>query len=555
MEVQSVVNEAQAWLSARFELNESSPHGPVPWDWVASKLLDLFYEFPSGVTRAVLVSELEWRWHLRRSGGDARIVESQRYTTRARLKSSPTGLIEANLISITTIADTGVRVATLTNGSSTDTSERSSSLEAIVHPKFCRFIDEGIYQNLFRGNRRFVWVSDVTDRGQRRRLVPTETVLPILSWANSSDRQFIQSHCEEVNFSSHSQQLARNSLLLLHLESINSAEESRLGDDGANYRCRVISLREPLSGTEVKLQLPGDARPIELKYDESTILFLVAGFDQENSYSTVTDAGKPYGSGPSTICLFGRVRSLSRHSVDDEVLDAFRLSLEDGPSITNVLLYGAAAHSCKRLVEGDVVFIENLTVQELPGGGHLALGQPDSETHIRCITTLAAILNSPFLCPRTPLSRASAAPEFHCKAFIVACENLHFESEVICHRDCYREAYFREDNRLFCDFCVQAGVDGIYMCSLVLTLDDGMGKIQALASFGVAEVCIYHEHVVVESCGPSTLLQVLLGEDIGRLEQLARDSYSVLLNREYAFWIVSQPNYDRFLVRAVVACG
>ncbi|KAJ1978108.1 hypothetical protein H4R34_003328 [Dimargaris verticillata] len=167
----------------------------VPWGWVATVLLDVLDEYPSGLTRSIILTELEGR---REDAGDDQYYGlSKRYSTVESLidnSATPQSVFEMQVVAARVLPNTQIWVLGLQGSRGSTKGELSSvthsvngtmhTLELYLHQKFYFLTTDSSYRLVLQCPRtvRFSGARIVQSAGQTVRILPTTLMLFELSW-------------------------------------------------------------------------------------------------------------------------------------------------------------------------------------------------------------------------------------------------------------------------------------------------------------------------------------------------------------------------------------
>ena len=154
----------------------------VPWGWFFTKLAALLTRYPTGVTKAIMFSELECAWRkiekLQAKGG-INSADSLRSIVLSK-HLSPQAVFEVFLKEVNVVEGTHTRIAVVEENEST--AESSFTMEMYLHQKLYAEVDEIMangYKLRFTGCQLF--------GGRRKkslRLLPSESFVVLVNSEN-----------------------------------------------------------------------------------------------------------------------------------------------------------------------------------------------------------------------------------------------------------------------------------------------------------------------------------------------------------------------------------
>ncbi|KAJ3055714.1 hypothetical protein HK097_009599 [Rhizophlyctis rosea] len=161
--------------------------------WVAQRILSLVAQYPSGLTEAILYSELELQW-------DDCSVEFRRGVSRKfELLDSVTdgkligldAVFEVTITASSLLPRTHTRIFTLADESSKRT------VDMYLHQKFYFLTQGPLVDLLNQRSIRLTGTRSVTTNSITR-LLPTEYIIYLLSSKNKNDLDFLQGHFTSI---------------------------------------------------------------------------------------------------------------------------------------------------------------------------------------------------------------------------------------------------------------------------------------------------------------------------------------------------------------------
>ncbi|KAL1920534.1 uncharacterized protein VTP21DRAFT_911 [Calcarisporiella thermophila] len=450
----------------RFEGNGEEPF-PISWTWVASKLLDLLLEYPSGLTKSIVLSELEVQWDeisVEYRRGVAKKFEAIDSLFEGNV--SLEGSFEVSVNSVTEIPSTRTCLFMLCD------EESRHTVGMYVHQKYYELLREEYRRLLFECHPprtiRLTSTRLLTGTRIEPRLLPTEYLIFML--AKERDQAFIECELSKdrlVDIRQEDLQQGREYrfwLKITHIDSVQPAlSQSHLrmvrifvadmaGTDNAFFvlwddQIKMVNLFKKgdylgLYKPYIGPQYPSSGDEYEdatiLEYGSATIVFCLPSMD---SMLTLSSQSQRDGTEPVprddqgymdcklyaeriliknlkpkmlNVTLFGRIIAMAANNPmvrDGACMDRFAIKLQDESGSGDVTLWQSAGHEISSFRVGQYVLLENLTTstsQRSDGTKRLwyVNGSPLSGTRIRCVSSPKAIIASSFLREVLPLAEA-----------------------------------------------------------------------------------------------------------------------------------------------------
>ncbi|KAI9098600.1 hypothetical protein DFS34DRAFT_79113 [Phlyctochytrium arcticum] len=173
--------------------DETSINNEITWNWVAANLLQLVAQYPSGLTEAIILSELEGqntqeeRQYSR--AGSGRKLNNLDALTDGKIVP-PEAVFETCVSKVYTLPGASTPVLTLT------AVEGGRSVDMYLHQKFWSLREE---PGILKQNRilRMTGTRCVTTPTGGIRLLPSEYMAYVLSEKNDMDQQFLKKHFDQ----------------------------------------------------------------------------------------------------------------------------------------------------------------------------------------------------------------------------------------------------------------------------------------------------------------------------------------------------------------------
>ena len=146
-----------------------------PWSWLAAKLASLLSKFPSGVTKAIILAEIQQSWNNYNLHQGRFESSRRRKTTIDSICESKhcaqEAILEARIEAVECIPGTHTKVATLR-----DRIEGRYSIDMYLHQKFCQ-----VEKALLKHKVRFASCRLLqSSTNQKLRLLPSENAVIVL---------------------------------------------------------------------------------------------------------------------------------------------------------------------------------------------------------------------------------------------------------------------------------------------------------------------------------------------------------------------------------------
>lgn len=436
---ETFVSEYRSLLQERLRHSTKPDERIVPWVWVASKLADVLSEFPSGVTKSVIMSELELHWNLRRSLNST--STSSKFAGLASIwsqsASSKEGIMmEATVKDFKQLPDTKNILLTICDLQMQESTGEilGPSFQMFLHHKFHEFTTESCELRELLSNRGIRFSLDgISEFGNRQRVMPTENMVFLLDETSPADRSFISNTFQDsLPFSEQSYLINRRDIyLLLEVVIVDVAVKVRNELGECDSVCKSVYLRHLSSGKQAILELWNDKkiigdmimrgdvialwRPhisscqsdeVRFQYGLDTFIFLVlrqkTGGDGENAASADEQDRLTLSTEPPNISnirlrldsdigfhLFGIVSRILPNAPlsygNGHISDRYGLRLSNGIHTVDVTLWDEVGRSCRHLVEGDIILVQNLRCVPAQSHGHTSvMGSKDLGTSIVC---------------------------------------------------------------------------------------------------------------------------------------------------------------------------
>ncbi|KAJ2316556.1 hypothetical protein GGI00_006980, partial [Coemansia sp. RSA 2681] len=129
----------------------------VPWSWVAAQASQILGDHSSGVSRAVVLAELEAAWH-RHSSSEEQDATVQRtlggFFQRGNTAPAPSALFALRIVGLEQLANTRVWVWRLSGQEPSSSSSSSKrQMAAFVHQRFYAMVESAEFEGFFAAGR------------------------------------------------------------------------------------------------------------------------------------------------------------------------------------------------------------------------------------------------------------------------------------------------------------------------------------------------------------------------------------------------------------------
>ncbi|ORX83396.1 hypothetical protein K493DRAFT_342034 [Basidiobolus meristosporus CBS 931.73] len=450
----------------------------VPWNWVAGKITSLLSEYPSGLTDAIICSELEVQWE-ESSIEYKRGVSKKFGTIDSMLESamSEENVFEVEIKTVRILPGTRTCVITLSD-------QRSPHhLDMYLHQKYY-FLTTDDYKGLFNQNQRQIRITGIRlleNASRFPRLLPTEMMIFMLSSENSYDQRFIKEELEVDKLGDVSgAAIAQGKEYRFWVKIVHIGSEQAGNIPGRLKKLKIfvndmstnenavfllwdeqIAMRDLFKkGDYLGLHRPyinGDSTYSDdmliLEYGTGTVLFcLPSDFSQEVvSSSMPSQTGSSQTTVPRddfglldykyyperiyihdlkpkmiNITLFGRIVAMSQNIPVEKtgtMMDRFAVRVLDITGTCDITLWEAIGHDAAPFRIGQYILLEGLSTSERKENGQCFVnGSEILGCQVRNISTLKGILASPALREMVPLKNAVEYDNFYCRSVIVGWE-------------------------------------------------------------------------------------------------------------------------------------
>nr|XP_027120139.1 uncharacterized protein LOC113737088 isoform X3 [Coffea arabica] len=392
------------------ETENDNSDGPG-WSWIASRILKTCVAYSSGVTPAILLSDLSQAWNEQNRGRAPKkrpecINQLKEKHRRAKLPSTVTidSIYEKRFLSLTSVIEAvivdayclpGTNICMITLGDFWS----SNTIDLYLHRRFYKLADpnNGI---LKKGREAFLTGCHLRTASKscgQARLLPTEYFVVLLDEDQDDDAMLIGAQFCSDSFSSISLEAVKEGVsysLYARIESIGSLETQKYG----NLQKKQITLVDN-DGVKLKFLLWGEQVMLS-KLFSATQLFMVPSIqheervsvsltqsrsqgskllnlsDQRSVISQVTLPCDSQGSIDFSLCPFrsfvvdlhDKMTGLSLYGVVTDIVHerntaktTFSLKLKDITGTIWIKLYFVGLWSLGRLGLGHTVYISGLT--------------------------------------------------------------------------------------------------------------------------------------------------------------------------------------------------
>ncbi|GMP76345.1 hypothetical protein CsSME_00033065 [Camellia sinensis var. sinensis] len=512
------IDYAKSVLSPDKDEGNDESNGPA-WSWIASRILKICIAYSSGVTSAILLSDLSQAWNEQQKIGVSRkrpecINQLKKKHKRLKLPNTVTidSIYEKNFLSLNSVLEAvivdvfllpGTCIYMLTLGDFWS----SSTIDLFLHRRFYNLADpnNGI---LKKGREIFLtgcYLRSASGGSGSSRLLPTEYLVILLDEDQDDDAMLLGAQFCSDSFSSISLGAVNQGVsysLYARIECIGSLEiQGKYGSlqrkqitlvDNDGVRLRFLLWGEQVLvanlfsvGSMLALDRPFVANSFDtaietcgeicLEYGSATQLYLVPFIQHEEQTFVIDLHDKMTG-----ISLYGVVTDIIREVDTAEAI--FSLRIEDTTGAIRAKLHFTNSWSLGRLGLGHSVYISGLTCSMTrKKGAEVLWFENDVRASFINLSCLPALLNSSCLHKLTCLSDLSSKTRSThiCHVRLDQIEHCHVNTRFS-HALCGRFVSKSLSRTVECDFChCSCDAEVARTFHLKITLADGSAKVFA----------------------------------------------------------------------------
>ncbi|KAJ3333996.1 hypothetical protein HDU76_013643 [Blyttiomyces sp. JEL0837] len=478
----ALVETAREQLVNRYAAKtENAPKAVVPWAWVASSILQLLAQYPSGLTPSIIFADLESIFEL--------FLKSN-----SNSKFQPIGeiyRIGKGMTFVMSLHEGDERKCEMFLHRQLN-SFRSKLFEPIIKDLVVRFTGSQV----FPGGTR-----------QKPLLLGTPLLIPCLSMNDARAKSFINSV-----FTARLDQLNRDFLP----ESFNfrakvvsiGPEEVSMIKSGCDHwveetlrKSRKIVMKgiegSDNDGTSHNKKQQKRAQVFYL-YDEYlrlTELFAVGDIlaFYQPKISVGTNIEISFGESTVIFLIQDEKESMPMVGSHGRKCDRYGLRIIDGTGSVDLTLWDELGHQCEKLQVGQLVFLDRLRASEPKANGSCYVSAAkESDSRIFSVSSNLSMLNSLSLRTHSLLDEAKNIHEpIYCRAVITGWRGPEDKGwMVFSHSKCRRPLDI-VNNVHFCSFCaIYPDDDREYSFRVIFSLDDGSATVDAMAGHAAAEVIL-----------------------------------------------------------------
>ncbi|KAI8917999.1 hypothetical protein BC831DRAFT_133045 [Entophlyctis helioformis] len=447
--------------------------------FLARRLLDLLCQYPGGLTRAIIESELAKHWSI--DGSQHSLGRSKKYTALESLSDTKLAtqsmVFEAALVRTHTLDGTDTWMFSF---------ESRFAMDMFVHRKFY-FLQDPMFKG-FLQNRvfRITQTKSIlnlpallrSDHAVAHRLLPTDMLVPLLSLDSPADCEFLETHFNMFlgDMTVEGIQSGTDYRIVFKITSIGDAHDTMLNgrhskrivnmQDATGRRGRLVLWDTQLALTTlmrkgdsvaiwrpfVSSQSVADPDMVDMEYGTGTVLFLIPA-DATKEVELMATLPTQMHRKPGThieyprdedgradlewyleqldleqlppnsynVTLFGMVTAMFPNDPaisSNRVQERCGIRIQSPTGVCDVTLWSTAAVAASALDIGHVVLLEQLATYSDADGRVVVIGSPEHGTKVGNVTACMGIMTSPSMFCSTPIS---AIRQARCGLFYTHC--------------------------------------------------------------------------------------------------------------------------------------
>ncbi|TPX47587.1 hypothetical protein SeMB42_g02095 [Synchytrium endobioticum] len=423
----------------------------VPWKWVLLKVIALLSEYPAGVTKAIIMSELETEWNDYRESRSRSIggsMGSKGYHSLDVIGDhlDPFTHVEAKITDVVKVKGTQTVIVTL----SSDTAESNRTVELYLHHKFIKLVDQG---HLLNQRRIRITGLKLSPSFQNSRiLLPTDLVVIILD--SREDATFISSTFTNKLGHINPAQLNPGSFLLELLsisDTLSAQKKGRLkkvilklkDDQGTTTTLMLYDDHMALSKLFKSGDLLGLSQPHihydlqrGMEYDPATVLFcipmetkaeanLVASTPSQHPVKRNDGGELDYSGYPGRVRIQSIATYMSHFSLlgvvtmttplvynSEQEGDMIGLRLLDETGMCDLTVWGTLAVQGLQLRPGQLIFVEEIETDANSPQDEIRMANAKHQlgSRVHVLSSIKGVMSTASLCRLSPLLELHRCP-------------------------------------------------------------------------------------------------------------------------------------------------
>ncbi|KAJ2873638.1 hypothetical protein GGH93_003077 [Coemansia aciculifera] len=508
----------------------------IPWSWVATAVSRILSDHSSGVSRAVVLAELESAWH-QYTSSEEQDSAAQRtlggFFHRGNTAPALTTLFELRIVALEQLAHTSIWMWRLSGSDSAPKGMRpprhsaSKQMSAFVHQRFYPMIESAEFEGFFDGNRA-LYLAGLrgTACEEELKLLPTTAAVFVLQVERDARlmRDFFGAAIVD-------------SQPVLTTEPAFDAGQVwgvvdtvvQSGEEHATPRCAIVEIAvRPAGGGQPRVVVVefrgadislahafhrGDClglvcaaaeNPHTLAYGAQTLAFMAPGKAPEMAPATMAVGARsprvwlsqvrPETSG---LTLLVRVMAVSANMPADDEPYRRAMRVSDGTAACDATVWGTLAQRMAQLRAGQTVLMRRFEAHDEQGGVVLN-GGLDIGSAIDNVSSFPAVPHSAALRRLESLDRIRAPASRYARASVTRVEPLRNElrdsrdlaaATKLVHALCGRRLA-RAAGGLECAKCARPVADTKSVFALAVDLDDGTAVASARVAAHVAAMML-----------------------------------------------------------------
>ncbi|KAJ2735890.1 hypothetical protein IW152_001188 [Coemansia sp. BCRC 34962] len=527
MGFEQTLNELQAELATCIQSDKES----IPWSWLATAVSLILSDHSSGVSRPVVLAELEYAWH-RYSSSEEQDSAVQRtlggFFLRGNTVPGPAALFELRIIALEQLAHTSIWMWRLSGSDSAPKGmkpPRSSStkqMSAFVHQRFYPMIESAEFEGFFAG-KRALYLTGLcgTVSEEELKLLPTTAAVFVLELERDarlmgdffgveiiddqavltkdpafdagqvwgvvdtviqSSEEYAVPHCAIVEINVHPQGGGQPRLMAVEFRGGDTSLANALHrGDYLGLMCAIAENSDTLSygAQTLAFVLPSTAKAAECQ---------TTGLHSPRVWLAQVRPDT------SQLTLLVQVVAVSANMPADGEPYRRALRVCDSTGTRDATVWGALALRVARLRAGQTVLMRKFNAHEEQGTVMLN-GSLDIGSGIDNVSSFPSVPHSAALRPIETLDRIGSAPSSsYARVSVTRTEPLLSElrdsrdlaaATKLVHALCGRRVT-RDSDGLVCEKCAGPATDTKSVFALAVDLDDGTAVARARVAAHVA---------------------------------------------------------------------
>ncbi|KAJ2058264.1 hypothetical protein GGI08_003465 [Coemansia sp. S2] len=507
----------------------------IPWSWVATTVSRILSDHSSGVSRAVVLAELESAWHQYTSSEEQDSAVQRTlggFFHRGNTAPALTALFELRIVALEQLAHTSIWMWRL---SGSDTAPKgmlpprhsaSKQMSAFVHQRFYPMIESAEFEGFF-GGRRALYLAGLrgTACEEELKLLPTTSAVFVLQ-AGRDARLMRDFFGVEV---------VDNQPVLAKEPAFDAGQVwgvvdivLQSGEDHATPHCAVVEIAVcPAGGGQPRLvavEFRGADISLAQAFHRGDCLGLVCAAAENSSTlsygaqtlafvlpaavkvpeATATGVRSPrvwlsqLRPETSGLTLLVRVMAVSANMPADNEPFRRAMRVSDGTAACDATVWGALAQRVAQLRAGQTVLMRKFEAHEEQGGVVLN-GGLDIGSAIDNVSAFPAVPHSAALRRLESLDRVRAPASRYVRASVTRVEPLLDEmrdsrdlaaATKLVHALCGRRIVRASSGALECAKCAAPVADTRSVFALAVDLDDGTAVAHARVAAHVAAMML-----------------------------------------------------------------